>query len=60
MTVAGASRPGWLSGPGGGRVRPAGSSVIFRNPEKADERATATTPTISAAIPPAWIASMPG
>jgi hypothetical protein len=31
--------------------------VIFRSPPKADERATAT---ISAAIPPAWMASMPG
>ena len=30
------------------------------HPRKADERATATTPTISAAIPPAWMASMPG
>jgi len=35
-------------------------SVILRSPPKAEERATATTPTISAAIPPASIASGPG
>jgi hypothetical protein len=32
----------------------------MRSPLKADERATATTPTISAASPPASMASMPG
>ena len=36
------------------------TSVILRRPLKADERATATTPTISAAMPPASIASIPG
>ena len=34
--------------------------MIFSSPLKADERATATTPTISAAIPPASMASRPG
>ena len=36
------------------------TSVILRRPLKADERATSTTPTISAAMPPASIASIPG
>ena len=36
------------------------TSVILRSPPKADERATSTTPTISAAMPPASIASLPG
>ena len=36
------------------------TSVILRRPLNADERATAITPTISAAIPPASMASMPG
>ena len=36
------------------------TSVILRRLVKADERATATTPTISAAMPPASIASIPG
>jgi hypothetical protein len=35
------------------------ASVILCSPLNADERATATAPTISAAIPPASMASMP-
>ena len=34
--------------------------MIFRSPLNAVERATAITPMIRAAIPPAWMASMPG
>ena len=35
-------------------------SAILRSPPKADERATITTPTISAAMPQTSIASSPG